>query len=92
MLVVLDKKGNVAAYTGGTVSGYGTIGLQTGASLASAGAIFYGAKAIQNGAKNASVGVKTPTDFNANVNVNGNVTGSASINYFCSITTYNSFQ
>ena len=81
MLVVLDKKGNVAAFTGGTVSGYGTVGLQTGASLASAGAIYYGAKAIQNGVKNAAVNVKTPSDINANVNVNGNVTGSATVGF-----------
>jgi hypothetical protein len=77
MLVVLDAKGNVAAYTGGTVPGLGTVGLQTGASLASAGAIYLGAKAIQNGLQGASVKVKGPD--NVNVNVNANVNANASV-------------
>ena len=55
MLVILDKKGNVSAYTGGTVSGAGTIGLQAAESVASAGAIVLGAQAIEHGLENASI-------------------------------------
>lgn len=72
MLVVLDEKGNVAAYTGGTVSGSGTVGLQTAGSLAGAGAIMYGAKAIKNGLQNANLTTHVngiPT--NATVNITG---------------------
>lgn len=49
MLVILDKKGNVVAGTGSTVTGGGAVMLQSAGSLATAGAIAYGAKAIQNG-------------------------------------------
>ena len=48
MLVVLDKNGNIKAYSGGTVSGAGSVGLQAGATLATAGAIVYGAHALQS--------------------------------------------
>jgi hypothetical protein len=58
MLIVLDKEGNVVASTGGTVAGAGTVGVETASSLASAGAIYYGAKAIQHGLQNAKVKVK----------------------------------
>ena len=55
MLVVLDKYGNVKAYSGGTVAGPGAVGLQTAGTLATAGAIVYGAKSIENGARNIKV-------------------------------------
>jgi hypothetical protein len=58
MLVILDKDGNVATATGGTVAGAGTIGLQTVSSLATAGSIYYGTKAIQRGLQNSNVNVK----------------------------------
>lgn len=79
MIVVLDERGNVAAYSGGTVSGAGTVGLQTAGTLAGAGAIMYGAKAIKNGLQNSNVvatvkGVPSsvtvkgiPSDFDINV-------------------------
>ena len=67
MLVILDKKGNVSAYTGGTASGWGTVALQTGGTVATAGAIAYGAKAIQNGLQNTQVQAKgIPNNFNVN--------------------------
>ena len=72
MLVVFDKKGNVVASTGGTVSGIGTVGLETAGTMATAGAIYYGAKAIQNGVQHAKV--------SASHSVNGNVTATANIN------------
>lgn len=68
MLVVLDKSGNVSAYTGGTASGWGTVGLQTGSTLASAGAVMYGANAIKNGLQSTTVNVKgipSRVDINA---------------------------
>lgn len=58
MLLVLDKKGDVTAYTGGSSSGWGTVGLETTTGLASAGAIVYGANAVKNGLQSASVNVK----------------------------------
>jgi hypothetical protein len=58
MIVVLNDKGDVVAFSGSTVSGAGTVGLQTGAALATAGAIAYGAKSISNSIQNANVNVK----------------------------------
>ena len=49
MIVVLDKKGDVSAYAGGTSAGYGAVGLQTAASATTVGAVVYGANAIKNG-------------------------------------------
>lgn len=74
MIVILDKKGNLLASSGGTVSGGGTVGLQTGSTLASAGALLYGAKAIQQGLQHASVNVKgvpSNVDINHNINIGG---------------------
>src|SRR3990167_9741877 len=71
MLVILDEKGNVAAYSGGTVSGSGTVGLQTLSSLASAGSVVYGAIAIQRGLQHSNVNIKgIPSNENVNLNVN----------------------
>src|SRR3990167_10746869 len=39
MLVILDKKGNVSAYSGNTVSGAGAVSLQAAESALNAGAI-----------------------------------------------------
>lgn len=58
MLVVLNEEGDVVAYSGGTVSGGGTVGLETGAALATAGAIAYGAKSIANSVQNPNVTIK----------------------------------
>jgi uncharacterized protein YceK len=62
MIVILDKKGNVVASTGGTVAGGGTVGVETAGSIATAGAIVYGAKAIQHGLQNASVKMRGVPD------------------------------
>lgn len=75
MLVVLDEHGNIAAYSGGTVTGAGVVGLQSITGLASAGAIYYGAKAIQNGMKNSNVtmkGIPNKVDVNTNSTINMN--------------------
>lgn len=55
MLVVLDKKGNVSAYSGNTVSGAGSEVLQTAGTIISAGAVVVGAKAIQSGLQHTQV-------------------------------------
>ena len=73
MLVILDKKGNVSAYSGNTVSGAGAVSLQAAESALNAGAIVIGAKAIQHGLENASVKgipstVKVQSDHNININ------------------------
>ena len=62
MIVVLDKKGDVSAYAGGTSAGYGAVGLQTLTSATTAGAVIYGANAIKNGLHNTSskVIIKAP--------------------------------
>lgn len=66
MLVILDKKGNVAAYTGGTVAGAGTVSVEAGAQILTAGAIYYGARSMQHGLTNANVkGV--PSNLNVDV-------------------------
>ena len=57
MLVILDKKGNVVAASGGTVAGPGSLGLETAGTVATAGAIYYGARAIQSGISHANVKV-----------------------------------
>tara|TARA_R110000868_G_scaffold272378_1_gene531652 strand:+ start:787 stop:1167 length:381 start_codon:yes stop_codon:yes gene_type:complete len=74
MLVILDKKGNVAAYSGGTVSGVGTVGLQTAGTLATAGAVVVGAKSIQHGLENAKVS-GVPSNFDVKTHSTVDVTG-----------------
>ena len=76
MLVILDKKGNVVAYTGGSVAGIGSLGVQLAGPLATAGAVLAGSKAIQHGLENAAVNVK---GIPSTVNVNGNVGLNANI-------------
>jgi hypothetical protein len=74
MLVILDDKGNLSASSGGTVAGGGALGLQTAASVAGAGAVLYGAKAIQHGLENAKIkGI--PSDFSINANANIHASG-----------------
>jgi len=65
MLVILDDRGDLKASAGGVVSGAGTVGLQTASSAVAAGAIVYGAKAIEHGLENASV-----KGIPSNINVN----------------------
>lgn len=55
MLVVLNKKGDVSAYTGGTVSGAGTVGLQTAGTVVTAGAIGYAGRSIENGLESTTI-------------------------------------
>jgi len=75
MLVVLDKKGNVSAYTGGTVAGGGAIGMQAVDTVVSAGAIVVGAQAIQHGLENASIkGI--PHSLNVKTNSSIDISGS----------------
>jgi hypothetical protein len=76
MLVITDAKGKIAAYSGGTVAGLGAVGLQAGATLATAGAIYYGAKAMQQGVQHgtANVNVKgIPTNANLNIKAAGDL-------------------
>jgi hypothetical protein len=79
MLLVTDKKGNVVAATGGTVSGPGTVGLETAGTIATAGAVYYGAKAVQNGVDHANVNVhNVPSSFTvkgipSSIDINGRI-------------------
>lgn len=78
MVVILDKKGNVAAYTGGTASGFGAVAMQTTGELATAGAIVYGARAVQQGVQHSNVkvsGVPKSVNLKADINVNGKFSG-----------------
>ena len=53
----------MAAHTGGTVSGVGAVGLQTAGTVATAGAVVYGSRAIQQGLQHTTIhGV--PSTFN----------------------------
>jgi hypothetical protein len=75
MLVILDKKGNVSAFSGGTVAGTGPAVLQTLDTVVSAGAVVVGAQAIQHGLENAKVsGIPHSVTLNANhkIDVSGN--------------------
>lgn len=85
MLMVLDKKGNVVAYSGGSVPGGASVGLQAASTVLSAGSVYYGAKAISHGLENMHANVKSipsnvnlkaglKADFNANVSGNPSVT------------------
>jgi hypothetical protein len=74
MLIVLNENGDLGASSGGTVTGAGVVTVQAVTSLASSGAILYGAKAIQHGLENASVkGI--PSNVNINTKSNINITG-----------------
>jgi hypothetical protein len=53
MLVILDKSGNVAAFSGGTVTGLGAVSMQAAGSAAIAGATIIGANALKHGLENA---------------------------------------
>lgn len=55
MLVVLDQKGNVSAYTGTTVPGAGAVTMQAAESAVSAGAVIVGSQAIANGLQNTRI-------------------------------------
>ncbi len=55
IMVILDEKGNIAAHTGGTVSGPGAVALETAGTVVTAGAIAYGARAIQQGLEHTTV-------------------------------------
>ena len=73
MMVVLDKKGNVSAYTGNAVAGLGAVALDAAGSFATAGAIVYGANAMQRGVQNANVkvrGVPEKVTIDTNINLN----------------------
>lgn len=67
MLLVLNKEGDVVAFTGGTVSGPGTVGLQAAGTAATATSIVMGGKAIQKGMENISVHGKITTDSTIHV-------------------------
>jgi hypothetical protein len=72
MLVVLDQHGDVKAYSGGTVSGAGTVAAEVAGTMATAGAIAYGARALESGMKNATVkGI--PHAFHANLDITGKI-------------------
>lgn len=55
ILVVNNDDGKVSAYSGGTTSGYGSVGLQAGGALLSAGAIAYAGHSVERGLENTSV-------------------------------------
>lgn len=66
-IVILDEKGNVIAYTGGTVTGPGTVGMQALGTVASAASVYYGSEAIKRGLQNSNVNIKgIPSDININ--------------------------
>lgn len=68
ILVILDEKGNVAAYSGGTVSGLGSVGMQTAGTLAMAGSMIVGANAIEKGLTNMHTNVGgIPSHVNVDV-------------------------
>lgn len=72
MMVVLDKKGNVSAYSGNVISGAGAVALEAAGSFATAGAIVYGANAIQRGVQNSSVkvrGIPKQVRIDSNINI-----------------------
>lgn len=70
MIVVLNKKGEVAAYSGGTAAGAGTVGLQTGATILTAGAIAYAGHAFENGVQTMKIsGVPSNVTVNAQHNI-----------------------
>jgi len=65
MILVMNKKGDVAAYTGGTTEGVGAIALQTGGTVLTAGAIAYAGHAIQHGLETTNVQTTgIPSTFN----------------------------
>lgn len=66
MVVILDKKGNISAYNGNVVSGAGTVALEATGALATAGAIAYGAKAIQKGLQK-TIPEKITVDTNSKI-------------------------
>jgi hypothetical protein len=67
MIVVMNKKGNVAAYSGGTTPGLGVVALQTSESVLTAGAIAYAGRSIEQGLKNTQVKMKgIPSNINVN--------------------------
>lgn len=75
MVIVLNSTGNVVAYSGGTVSGLGTVGLETAGTVATAGAIVVGANAVKSGLENTKVhGI--PKTLNIKTDNAINVTGS----------------
>ncbi len=76
MLVILDKNGNVSAYSGGTVAGAGAAGLQSLDTVASAAAVVVGANAIQHGLQNTKVtGIPNHVSVNAThkIDVSGTI-------------------
>lgn len=58
MLVVLNDKGDVTAYSGGTVQGTGSIAAQVADTAISATAMIVGAKAIEHGLENSKINIK----------------------------------
>lgn len=74
MLVLVNKKGEVAAYSGGTSPGAGAVILQTSATLATAGSIAYTGHAIEQGLEKAKIS-GIPSAFN----LNGHVSTSHSV-------------
>ena len=71
MLVVLNKNGDIAAYSGGTTAGAGTIGMQTGATILTAGAIAYAGHSLAN---------PNIKGIPSNVHVDGNIDSTHEIN------------
>lgn len=70
MIVIVNKKGDVAAYSGGTTQGAGTVALQTGSTLLSAGAIAYAGKSIEHGLETTHVSANgIPSTFQVNANI-----------------------
>jgi hypothetical protein len=75
MIVVLNKKGDVSAYTGGTVEGPGAVGLQTAGTVLTAGAIGYAGRAIENGLESTTIkGIPSSFKLNANLDTSHSIT------------------
>lgn len=71
MLVVLNEKGDVIAFSGGTVQGTGAMSVQVANAVISSGAVIAGAKAIEHGLENGTLNVKgIPNSININTDNN----------------------
>lgn len=70
MIVVLNKKGAVAAYSGGTTSGPGVVALETAGTVVTAGSIAYAGHAIQHGLETTNINASgIPSTFHLKADV-----------------------
>lgn len=58
MLIVLDERGNIVAYVGGTTAGAGTVTLGVAGQAATAASVVYAGRELAQAIRNASIAVK----------------------------------